>query len=97
MIKTMTDRTNKFKAPEIFEPGKSTFTTATDAINNFKMNREKLIKFVKNTKLDLRSHISPVPGGALMDSYQLVLAIGAHSSRHTQQIAEVKADPNFPK
>jgi hypothetical protein len=26
-----------------------------------------------------------------------VLLIAAHSERHTKQINEVKADPNFPK
>ena len=29
--------------------------------------------------------------------YQWVLFIGAHSQRHTLQIYEVKASPNFPK
>lgn len=96
MIKMFTDRTGKFNAPETLKPEKSSFATATDALQNFKMNRDKLIKFVKNTKVDLRSHISPSPGG-MLDAYQWVLAIGAHSNRHTQQIAEVKADPNFPK
>ncbi|HUR10469.1 MAG TPA: DinB family protein [Flavitalea sp.] len=96
LIKMMTDRSNKFQAPESFQPQKSTFETATDALNNFKMNREKLIKFVKNTKMDLRNHIATTPGG-MADAYQLVLMIAAHSNRHTQQIAEVKADPGFPK
>lgn len=96
LIKMFSDRSNKFKAPETFQPVKSTFSTATDALANFKMNREKLVKFIKNTKVDLRSHILQSPGG-MVDSYQWVLAISAHSNRHTQQAAEVKADPNFPK
>jgi hypothetical protein len=95
MIRMYTDRSSKFKAPETLNPVKSAFTT-TEALNNFKMNREKLIKFVKHTKLDLRGYISPSPAG-MMDAYQWVLAIGAHSNRHTQQIAEVKSHPNFPK
>jgi len=32
-----------------------------------------------------------------MDAYQWLLLISAHSARHTAQIEEVKADPNFPK
>jgi hypothetical protein len=31
-----------------------------------------------------------------MDGYQWILAVAAHSARHTQQILEVKADPKFP-
>jgi hypothetical protein len=96
MIKMFTDRSGKFKASEPLKPEQSTFATATDALGNFKLNREKLIKFIKNTKIDLRNYISPGPGG-MLDAYQWILAIGAHSNRHTQQIAEVKADPNFPK
>ena len=96
MIKMFTDRSSKFKAAEPMLPEKSPSETATDALSSFKMNRDKLIKFVKNTKVDLRNHISPSPAG-MLDAYQLILAIGAHSNRHTQQIAEVLADPNFPK
>jgi hypothetical protein len=32
-----------------------------------------------------------------LDAYQWILLISAHSERHTKQIEEVKADPNFPK
>jgi hypothetical protein len=32
-----------------------------------------------------------------LDGYEWLLFIGAHSERHTKQILEVKADPNFPK
>ena len=31
-----------------------------------------------------------------MDGYQWLLLLSAHSGRHTEQIEEVKADPNFP-
>jgi len=44
----------------------------------------------------MRNHVAQTPVG-MLDSYQLVLMIGAHSNRHTQQISEVMADPGFPK
>ena len=31
-----------------------------------------------------------------MDGYQWILAAAAHVERHTKQILEVRADPNFP-
>jgi hypothetical protein len=32
-----------------------------------------------------------------MDAYQWLLLNAAHCKRHTAQILEVKADPNYPK
>ena len=51
--------------------------------------------FLKSTT-GLRDHVMDSPLGKL-DGYQFVLLIAAHSERHTKQINEVKADPNFPK
>jgi hypothetical protein len=44
----------------------------------------------------LRLHVTDSPLGKL-DGYEWVLLIAAHSERHTKQMLEVKADPNFPK
>jgi len=96
LIKMLTDRSFKAKASEELQPQKSPYTTALDAATAFRASREKLIKYVKNTKEDMRNHVAQTPLGAV-DAYQLVLFIGAHSNRHTQQMAEVLADPNFPK
>jgi len=46
---------------------------------------------------DLREHATDSPLQVKLDGYEWLLFIGAHSSRHTKQILEVKADPNFPK
>jgi hypothetical protein len=32
-----------------------------------------------------------------MDGYQWILLLSSHSQRHTAQLNEVKANPNFPK
>jgi hypothetical protein len=48
------------------------------------------------TATGLREHVADSPMGKL-DGYEFVLLIAAHSERHTKQINEVKADPNFPK
>jgi hypothetical protein len=34
--------------------------------------------------------------GQKLDGYEWILFIAAHSDRHTKQIKEVEADPNFP-
>ena len=46
---------------------------------------------------DLRAHAGDSPLEKRMDAYERVLFVAAHSDRHTKQINEVKADPNFPK
>ena len=45
---------------------------------------------------DLRGHVVDHPVLGPLDGYQWILAVAAHSERHTKQILEVKADPNFP-
>ena len=96
LIKMVEDRTHKAQAPEQLRPENTTFKTAEEALTSFKENRDKLSDFVKNTQDDLRNHIAELPFGKI-DAYQMVLFISAHSNRHTQQIKEVMADPNFPK
>jgi hypothetical protein len=89
------DRSHKSKTFAALEPANSPYKTVDEALQAFKKNREKLIAFVKATQIDLRNHVLTLPVGTY-DSYQFILLIAAHSNRHTQQIAEVMADPNFP-
>jgi len=51
----------------------------------------------KIMKAPLREHVADSPLGQPLDAYEWLLFNGAHSERHTKQILEVKADPNFPK
>ncbi len=97
LVKRMTDRSNKVKTVEALYPEKATtIPTALSALSAFNEQRGKLIKYMKKTDDDMRNHVVQTPLGWL-DSYQMVLFMAAHSNRHTQQIAEVKADPKFPK
>jgi uncharacterized damage-inducible protein DinB len=96
LVKAVEDRSHKSKTFAALEPENSNYASVSDALADFKKNREKLIEFVKNTKEDLRNHVSVLPIGTY-DAYQFILLISAHSNRHTQQIDEVKANANFPK
>jgi uncharacterized damage-inducible protein DinB len=96
VIKMIESREKKVQTQDQFKPENTPFKTAADAIESFKANRDKLIAYVKTTDEDLRNHVVTMPFGQL-DTYQMILFIGAHSNRHTQQIAEVMADPGFPK
>lgn len=96
IIKKFTDRSNKFTAPEMLNPQKSNWKTADEALGAFREIRQNKLKYVKTTTEDLRNHVFQMPFGSI-DGYQMILFMAAHSNRHTQQINEIKADPNFPK
>jgi hypothetical protein len=88
------DRTNKKQAPEPLLPT-NRFGTPDGSIKHFVESRATTEDFVTNAT-GLRGHVLDSPLGKL-DGYEFVLLIAAHSERHTKQINEVKADPNFPK
>jgi uncharacterized damage-inducible protein DinB len=88
------DRTTKAQAPEPLVPS-NRFGTPDGSIKHFVESRAATEDFLKTTA-GLRDHVTDSPLGKL-DGYEFVLFIAAHSERHTKQINEVKADPNFPK
>ena len=88
------DRSHPLKAPEPLVP--TGRWTPDESLKRFLASREKTIEFLK-TATDLRAHVSDGPTGQPLDGYEWVLLIAGHSERHTKQILEVKADPNFPK
>ncbi|MEP6514193.1 MAG: DinB family protein [Parafilimonas sp.] len=96
LIKIVEDRSMKAQAPEPFKPIKSPYHTLDETLEAFQKDRNKLIEYIKSTNDDMRAHIAKMPFGNI-DAFQVVLMISAHTNRHTQQINEVKADPNFPK
>lgn len=88
------DRTTKVQAPEPLVPT-NRFGSPEGSIKHFVESRAVTEDFLKTTT-GMRDHVSDGPMGKL-DGYEFVLFIAAHSERHTKQINEVKADPNFPK
>ena len=95
LVKMISDRSFKVKTQKPFEPtGK--FGSYGGSVKEFKVKRKSNMKFVKKTQEDLRSHFFEFPFG-LADSYQIVLFMSGHTTRHTDQIKEVMADAGFPK
>jgi hypothetical protein len=88
------DRSHKLQAPEPLVPT-NRFGSPQGSIQHFVESRAKTEEFLKTTS-GLRDHVTDSPMGKL-DAYEFVLLIAAHSERHTKQILEVKADPNYPK
>ena len=95
-IKMMEDRSHKVQTAEQFKPVHSPYKTLDETLEAFNRGRDSVIAYVQTTKDDLRNHIAVMPFGKA-DAYQVILMVSAHTNRHTQQLNEVKADPNFPK
>jgi hypothetical protein len=88
------DRSHKAQAPEPLKPT-NRFGSPAAAQKHFVESRAATEEYLKSTS-GLRAHLGDSPLGKL-DGYEFVLFIAAHSERHTKQMLEVKADPNFPK
>ena len=88
------DRSHKAQAPPPLVP--TGRWTPAEALDHFLKSRAQTIAFLESTS-DLRQHVADSPLGQPLDAYEWLLFVSAHSERHTKQILEVKADPNFPK
>jgi hypothetical protein len=94
VVAMIPDRTHKAQAPAPLVPN-NRFGSPDEAIKHFVESRATTEEYLKTTP-GLRDHVMDGPVGK-MDGYEFVLFIAAHCERHTKQINEVKADPNFPK
>jgi hypothetical protein len=95
VVAMVPDRSHKIQAPEPLKPT-NRFGSPTDAEKHFLESRTTTEEYLK-TATDLRAHAIDSPMGVKLDGYEWILLIAAHSERHTKQMLEVKADPNFPK
>jgi hypothetical protein len=90
------DRSRKAQAPEQLKPT-GRWATRAALVKDFEGKRAQEIAYLTETKDDLRNHFEEHPALKTMDAYQWLIFNGAHCKRHTAQILEVKADPNYPK
>jgi len=91
-------RGGKAQAPDPIQPiGKN--MTRAEIMKLLKEGREKSLKFAKETNAELKAHTTehPFPVFGTLNAYQWLLYVPAHNSRHNKQVAEIKANPNFPK
>jgi uncharacterized damage-inducible protein DinB len=96
LIAGLMDRTNRFQAPEMLRPT-NRWATRDALAKDFIAARDKTEAYVKTTTDDLHGHGGPHPVFKMLDGYQWVLLLSAHSGRHTAQINEVKESPGYPK
>ncbi len=65
-----------------------------EALQHFIQCREQGTRLLVTRRL--RGHAFPHPLFGPWDGYQWLLAAASHGARHTEQMREVKANPNFP-
>jgi hypothetical protein len=100
IINQFPNRLTKFPAPEFAHP-KGGLQLA-EGMDRMVTNSRRLAECLETP--DLRQHVLESPPlkvvskneHQVMDGYQWILTASAHTDRHTKQILEVRADPNFP-
>lgn len=96
IIKMVTDRSEKYKAPEMLK-GEGKYNDVETALTDLRNQRVEILAFIESTPVDeLRNRVNDSPAGAT-DAYQSLLFLAGHTVRHTLQIEEIKAAANFPK
>jgi len=88
VVQQIPDRSQKFTAPETLVP-KKRWPDPDTMIAHFKESRDSHIHYVDTTQDDLRDHFMVHPAMGMLDAYQWILLLSAHTERHTAQIKEV--------
>lgn len=95
VILAITNRAQKFQAPEMVKPN-GRWKTREEFLTNFDKTRGQTIEWVKSNKIDLRNHFADNPLMGMIDGFQWLLFAIGHSERHLAQLKEVKADTTYP-
>jgi hypothetical protein len=96
VIKIITDRTKKAQAPGFLRPT-NRWKTKDELLAYFEKSRNSHIHYVETTQDDLRGHFGSDEDVGVIDAYQFLLLMSAHSERHTKQLLEIEHNPKFPK
>lgn len=95
VILAITNRSQKFTAPEMLKPT-ARFKNREELLTNFEKARNQTIEFVKSNKINMRGHFFENPLMGMIDGYQWLLFLNGHTDRHLSQLKEVKADAAYP-
>jgi len=97
LIAIVTDRSqNRAKTGGPWLPD-GNFPTTAAAIRAFVNRRDSTIAYIGSTPDNLKDHFIDHPQWGALDLYEAFIMLSAHCERHTLQLEEVMANPNFPK
>jgi DinB superfamily len=93
IVSEVARRSIKVKAPIPVCPANR--WTGPEALESFIAVREQTMQLLAAPLL--RGRVRPHPFFGPWDGYQWLLAVASHTIRHTSQMGEVKAHPDFPQ
>jgi hypothetical protein len=97
LISIVTDRSqNRAKTGGPWLPD-GNFPSTAAAVQAFVSRRDSTIAYMESTQDDLKNHFIEHPQWGTLDLYEGFIMLSAHCERHTLQLEEVIANPNFPK
>jgi len=82
-------RDKPLKAREAAQPARR-WNDVDEMLAEFRARRARTIEFAETTQADLRSHFFAHVTFGDLDCYQWLVAMGQHTQRHVEQIAESK-------
>jgi hypothetical protein len=85
-----------FTEQKTFQCKELKFKNSKEALKFFKNNRSEMLKYVHTSTENVRAHVAKTCIGNF-DAYQLMLLNTIYAKYYTQQIEEIKSNPNFPK
>jgi hypothetical protein len=83
------DRSQRGEAPERIRP-RGRFPTRDETIRAFEERRAANLAWVRDTPESLRDRYASHPFAGLIDGYQWILFLAAHTDRHAAQIREIR-------
>jgi len=83
------DRSRRDEAPERIRP-KGRFATCEETVRAFEERRATNLAYVRQTSEPLRDRFAPHPFAGMIDGYQWVLFLAAHTDRHAEQIEGIR-------
>lgn len=96
LLATLSDRSQKFDAPEQFIPT-GRWGSPDSLMKQFVTTREKMMVYIRSVDFDLRTKFALHPFVGEIDAHTWLAQAIAHGDRHLDQIREVMAHSAFPE
>jgi hypothetical protein len=87
IIRIMASREKKRKTADFLQP-RGNWSHSASLLDAFLARRADTLDFVRSTRDPLRHHFAPLDDLGLLDGYQWLLLMAAHTNRHVEQIKE---------
>ncbi|HUF48411.1 MAG TPA: DinB family protein [Vicinamibacterales bacterium] len=89
VVRVTESRARRFASPEGVRPRGSAVAPA-DLLAAIEADRAAVVRYANDTTDDLRARTAPHPVAGVLDAYQWLLFLGAHTRRHVEQIADIR-------